>query len=73
MTGNPQAFSLIAENFNNIDVGLYSAPTFTDLDGNGRLDLLVGEEEDGTLFHYEQVGTGLTAFCGSIVYRPKIS
>ena len=35
------------------DVGYYSAPTIIDLDGDGLLDLLIGER-DGKLIHYEQ-------------------
>ncbi|MCA3271032.1 MAG: VCBS repeat-containing protein [Roseomonas sp.] len=32
-----------ANPFNGIDVGLYSAPSFVDLDGDGRLDLVSGD------------------------------
>ncbi|MBT4722155.1 hypothetical protein HOB30_00155, partial [Candidatus Falkowbacteria bacterium] len=50
---NSLSFTLITEYFNSIDVGDYSAPTFTDIDGDGLLDLLVGEN-DGNINHYEQ-------------------
>ncbi len=40
-----------------IDAGDYHTPTFTDLDGDGDLDLVVGEG-DGTLNYYENTGTG---------------
>ncbi|MBN1338287.1 MAG: choice-of-anchor D domain-containing protein, partial [Bacteroidales bacterium] len=41
-------------NFNSIDVGSYSAPALTDLDGDGLWDLIIGEQ-DGNLNHYEQI------------------
>ena len=42
------AFELVSDTFQGIDVGRRSAPTLADLDGDGRLDLLVGSE-DGEL------------------------
>ena len=45
-----------ANPFNGIDVGILSAPTFTDIDGDGLLDLVVGETF-GTLRYYENTGT----------------
>ena len=50
---NSTAFTLITNNFSNITAGLYNKPTFTDLDGDGLLDLLVGQWES-TIRHYEQ-------------------
>lgn len=50
---------LIDSNFQNIDVGDYSAPFLFDLNKNTKLDLIIGERF-GKLFHYENVGT-LTA------------
>ncbi|WP_369177606.1 beta strand repeat-containing protein [Candidatus Thiodubiliella endoseptemdiera] len=42
--------------FNGIDVGDYSAPTLADIDGDGDLDLVVGEQ-NGTLKYYQNTGT----------------
>uniref|UniRef100_UPI0034DFE3F9 FG-GAP-like repeat-containing protein n=1 Tax=Candidatus Thiodubiliella endoseptemdiera TaxID=2738886 RepID=UPI0034DFE3F9 len=42
--------------FNGIDVGYYSKPTLADIDGDGDLDLVVGEA-DGTLKYYQNTGT----------------
>lgn len=52
-TLNTNDFSLVTQNFSNIDIGGYSCPAFTDLDGDGLLDLLIGEL-GGNLYHYEQ-------------------
>lgn len=44
-----------------LDVGNFAKPTLTDLDGNGLLELLVGEDT-GTVLRYEQVAaTGTNA------------
>ena len=45
-----------ANPLNGIDVGTDSAPTFADIDGDGLLDLVVGER-DGNLNYYENTGT----------------
>ncbi|WP_369177604.1 FG-GAP-like repeat-containing protein [Candidatus Thiodubiliella endoseptemdiera] len=42
--------------FNDIDVGYSSKPTLADIDGDGDLDLVVGED-DGTLKYYQNTGT----------------
>ena len=39
-----------------IDVGWKNAPALADLDGDGNLDLVAGEE-DGKLLYYRNVGT----------------
>ena len=54
-------FSLISENFSNIDVESYATPRFIDLDQDGLLDLIVGME-NGTLNHYEQDAAGSEEF-----------
>ncbi|MCZ8280329.1 MAG: FG-GAP-like repeat-containing protein, partial [Acetobacteraceae bacterium] len=57
-----------ANPFNGIDVGWISAPSFVDLDGNGRLDLVSGEEY-GTLLAWRNTGSAtapaFTALTGS--------
>jgi VCBS repeat-containing protein len=42
--------------FNGIDVGIYSSPTFADLDGDGDLDAIVGQSY-GTLKYYKNTGS----------------
>ena len=46
-----------ANPWDGIDVGLNSVPTFADIDGDGDLDLIVGEE-NGNLNYYENTGHG---------------
>jgi hypothetical protein len=41
--------------FNGIDVGLYSTPSFADLDGDGDLDAFVGEQF-GRIIYYQNTG-----------------
>lgn len=51
-------FTLVSDSLSGIDVGNYSAPSFTDLDSDGLLDMIVGEN----LNHYEQDAVGSTSF-----------
>ena len=46
----------IANPFNSIGVGGFSTPTFADINGDGLLDLIIGER-DGNLNYYENTGT----------------
>jgi alpha-tubulin suppressor-like RCC1 family protein len=64
---NSTSFTLITPNFNGIDVGERSKPAFTDLDGDGLLDMIVGEASGVTgtnysLNHYEQDAPNSTSF-----------
>lgn len=46
-------------NWQNIDVGQYAAPLILDVDGDARLDLIIGEK-DGKLNYYRNTGTPVT-------------
>ena len=50
---NSTDFDLVTESFLDIDVGGISTPEFTDIDGDGLIDLIIGET-DGNLNQYEQ-------------------
>ncbi len=56
--GSPQQprFELVADKYLDIDVGRRSAPTLTDLDADGDLDLIIGSEAEG-LTLYRNNGT----------------
>jgi len=54
-------FTLVADSFNAIDVGYIATPSFTDLDGDGLIDMIVGVNL-GHMHHYEQVSQGSTEF-----------
>ena len=45
-----------ANPFNGVSVGLLSAPTLADIDGDGDLDAIVGEQ-DGNLNYYKNTGS----------------
>ena len=42
--------------FNGVDVGIYSAPSFADLDGDGDLDAFIGDY-DGVIKYYQNTGS----------------
>ena len=52
------AWALVSDNFDSIDVGWYSVPTFGDLDRDGDFDLLVGNG-DGRIYYFRNDGTPL--------------
>ena len=45
-----------ANPFNGIDIGTYSTPTLADIDGDGDLDAIIGEQE-GYLNYYKNTGS----------------
>lgn len=54
--GGPAQFDLTLPNYNNIDVGAMAMPFMADLDYDGDLDLIIGEQM-GNLNYYENKGT----------------
>jgi len=44
--------------FDGVDVGVYSTPTFVDIDGDGDMDAFIGEL-DGIINYYRNTGTAL--------------
>ncbi len=54
-------FSLVNANFSSIDVGNYSSPVFTDMDGDGLLDLFIGEQT-GNVHYYSQASPNSLSF-----------
>ena len=49
----------VANPFDGVDVGTASAPSFADLDGDGDLDAVIGEQ-DGNLNYFRNTGAGFT-------------
>ena len=54
--GNPYGFTLFTANYMGIDVGQHSTPQLIDYNGDGLLDLLIGERS-GNINYYENKGT----------------
>ena len=47
-----------ANPFNGVDVGVHGTPSFADLDGDGDLDAVVGEDR-GNLHYFENTGSAI--------------
>ncbi len=62
--GTPQAptFELVSDNFQGMDAGRRSFPTFADMDGDGDEDLLLGREAGGLLLYRREGGTADPVF-----------
>ncbi|MBJ6145280.1 VCBS repeat-containing protein [Hymenobacter sp. BT559] len=54
-----------------LDVGNFAKPTVADLDGDGLLELLVGEE-NGSVLRYEQTAAGAQTFNRSVLFTNPI-
>lgn len=54
--GQPARFELRETNYKEIDVGGYAAPQLFDLDGDNKLDLLIGER-NGNINYYRNTGS----------------
>lgn len=64
-TGQTADFVLSQSNYNGIDVGNFSTPTFADLDGDGDQDMVLGEYA-GNLNFFENTGTPTAPVFGSV-------
>ncbi|MGL5888951.1 MAG: T9SS type A sorting domain-containing protein [Bacteroidia bacterium] len=54
--GQPDNFVLAGANYQGIDVGNFATPQLTDVDNDGKLDLLIGEQ-DGRINYFNNTGT----------------
>ncbi|MBI3512186.1 MAG: T9SS type A sorting domain-containing protein [Bacteroidetes bacterium] len=59
--GNDSNFVLTTQHIQNIDVGSYAIPQLVDVDRDGLLDLLVGEQS-GNVNYYRNTGTNAVPF-----------
>jgi hypothetical protein len=78
--GPADNFVFVSSNYSGIDVGTYSTPQLVDVDRDGLIDLLIGEQT-GNLNYYRNTGTStspafslITSFFGNvIVQQPSFS
>lgn len=59
--GQPMTFAQVQYAYMNIDVGFNSRPQLVDVNSDGLLDLLIGEQS-GNINYYENTGTAVMAF-----------
>lgn len=57
--GDPASFTFFGANYAGIDVGLFSSPQLVDVNKDGLLDLLIGEQS-GNLDYFQNTGTATT-------------
>ncbi len=59
-TGNVnQIFSLVADTFSNLNLQSYTAPAVADVDGDGKLEMVVGTDMGGLLLYWTGAGLGV--------------
>ncbi|MCA6361867.1 MAG: T9SS type A sorting domain-containing protein [Bacteroidetes bacterium] len=70
--GQPDNFVLAGANYQGIDVGNFATPQLVDVDNDGKLDLLIGEQ-DGRVNYFRNTGTAtapqftvITQFLGGV-------
>ncbi len=65
-------WALVSEQFEGIDVGRRSAPTLTDLDGDGDLDLLIGSDDAGLVLFRNEGSPTTFRFVQDSSFRPDV-
>jgi len=59
-TADSASWTLVSENYDSIDVGIFAKPTFVDIDGDSDFDMFIGEN-DGNINFYRNDGTADSA------------